>query len=157
MGKRADTTLASPCVQAHAAWLLCRTGCVKTDTLRLDLNGRFMINVVDSVVIVHHQTSKASANRPETLTCFFFFFFFLTRFRGAARCSQPAILFLSRSTLTPRPQQTSLLFDIKAKRRRSGTSDGSSSTTMRTHLPLMAALPMAPATVEGDGQIAVCT
>lgn len=89
-------------------YMVTETGCVKTDTLRLDLNGRFMINVVDSVVIVHHQTSK-----------------------------------------------TSLLFDIKAKRRRSGTSDGSSSTTMRTHLPLMAALPMAPATVEGDGQIAV--
>ncbi|KAK7100106.1 regulator of MON1-CCZ1 complex-like [Littorina saxatilis] len=32
----------------------------KTDVLKLDMSGRFAINVVDSLVIVHHQASKTS-------------------------------------------------------------------------------------------------
>ncbi|XP_074641074.1 regulator of MON1-CCZ1 complex-like isoform X2 [Tubulanus polymorphus] len=32
----------------------------KTDVLRLDMSGRFAINIVDNLVIVHHQASKTS-------------------------------------------------------------------------------------------------
>lgn len=32
----------------------------KTDILRLDLSGRFALNVVDNLIIVHHQASKSS-------------------------------------------------------------------------------------------------
>ena len=30
----------------------------KTDVLRLDMSGRFAINVVDNLIVVHHQASK---------------------------------------------------------------------------------------------------
>lgn len=30
----------------------------KTHILRLDMSGRFAINVVDNLIIVHHQASK---------------------------------------------------------------------------------------------------
>ena len=32
----------------------------KTDILQLDMSGRFAINVVDNLVMVHHQASKVS-------------------------------------------------------------------------------------------------
>ena len=32
----------------------------KTHILRLDMSGRFAINVVDNLIIVHHQASKVS-------------------------------------------------------------------------------------------------
>ena len=32
----------------------------KTDVLKLDMSGRFAINVVDSLVMVHHQASKVT-------------------------------------------------------------------------------------------------
>lgn len=32
----------------------------KTNILKLDRNGRFAINIVDNLVLVHHQASKVS-------------------------------------------------------------------------------------------------
>lgn len=32
----------------------------KTDILRLDMSGRFAVNVVDNLLIVHHQASRVS-------------------------------------------------------------------------------------------------
>ena len=32
----------------------------KTDVLRLDMSGRFAINVVDNLLVVHHQASKVN-------------------------------------------------------------------------------------------------
>lgn len=32
----------------------------KSHILKLDVNGRFAINVVDNLIIVHHQASKVS-------------------------------------------------------------------------------------------------
>jgi hypothetical protein len=37
-----------------------RDGVVKTDVLQVDMNGRFAINVVDNLIVVHHQASRAS-------------------------------------------------------------------------------------------------
>lgn len=30
----------------------------KTDVLRLDMSGRFAINIIDNLVVVHHQASR---------------------------------------------------------------------------------------------------
>ena len=32
----------------------------KTDILKLDMSGRFAVNVVDNLIMVHHQASKVS-------------------------------------------------------------------------------------------------
>lgn len=34
----------------------------KTHILRLDMSGRFALNVVDNLIIVHHQASKVSVH-----------------------------------------------------------------------------------------------
>jgi hypothetical protein len=34
----------------------------KSHILKLDMSGRFAINVVDNLIIVHHQASKVSIN-----------------------------------------------------------------------------------------------
>jgi hypothetical protein len=94
-----------------------------------------MINVVDSIIIVHHQTSKV---------------------REWGNVARVALPLLCRPNHNAFLLQTSLLFDIKAKKRRAGPEEGGSPSTTRTHVPLMSALPMAPATLEGDGQVTVC-
>ena len=32
----------------------------KTDVLKLDMSGRFALNIVDNLIVVHHQASKVN-------------------------------------------------------------------------------------------------
>lgn len=44
----------------------------KTGVLKLDLSGRFAINIVDNVIVVHHQASKVSSSYFSHSFCYYF-------------------------------------------------------------------------------------